>query len=268
VRLGDIATVRVAPYPTVIRHDATLRSLDVSAGVRGRDLDAVLGDVKSRIETVQMPLEYHTEVLSDLAEQQSQDLQTAGLAIAVAIGILLLLQAALGSWRLAVLAFLTLPLAGAGGVVAASFVGGVMTLGALIGLFAVVAIAVRNGVVLLSSYQRLASGPGVAPDAESILRVTRDRVGAILLTAGGTTAVFLPLVLFGSMAGLEVLFQLAAVVLGGLVTSTLLTVFVLPALYLRLWSAAHPDRPSVEPATAVTSGRSAGSTDPGRGPFR
>lgn len=255
VRLGEVASVRVAPYPTVIRHDATLRSLDVTAGVRGRDLDAVLGDVKSRVQTVNMPLEYHAEVLGDLAQQQTQNLQTAGLAIAAAIGILLLLQAALSSWRLAALVLLTLPLAAAGGVVAAFFVGGVMTLGALIGLFAVVAIAARNSVVLIGSYQRLQSVDGLKPDPESVLRVTRERVGAILLTAGATAAAFLPLVLFGRMAGTEVLHPLATVVLGGLVTSTLLTVFVVPALYLRLSPAAHPDQPSVEPARASRGAR-------------
>jgi Cu/Ag efflux pump CusA len=120
------------------------------------------------------------------------------------------------------------------------------------------AIAARNSVVLLSSYQRLALTQGVAPDAEAVVRATRDRVGAILLTAGATTALFLPFLLFGSMAGLEVLYPLAAVVLGGLVTSTLLTVFVLPALYLRLSSAGQLDRPSVEPTKAS---RAAGRLD-------
>jgi Cu/Ag efflux pump CusA len=133
--------------------------------------------------------------------------------------------------------------------------GGVMTLGALIGLFAVVAIAVRNSVVLLSGYQRLASSQGLPADAESVLRVTRERVGAIVLTAGATAAVFLPPLVLGGVAGLEVLHPMAAAVLGGLVTSTLLTVFVLPALYLRISPAAHHDRPGAEHARASRAAR-------------
>jgi CzcA family heavy metal efflux pump len=242
VRLGDVATVRVVPQPTAISHDATLRSVDVTAAVHGRDLGAVLSDVRDQVRTTRMPLEYHAEVLDGLAQQQSQTLQVAGLAIAVAIAIFLLLQAALRSWRLAGLLFLTLPLAGAGGVLTASLTGGVMTLGALVGFFTVLGIAARNSVVLFSDYQRLKPAEGVTPGREAVVRATRERLGPILLTAGATAAVVLPPVLFGGIPGGEVLRPLSAVVLGGLATSTLLVVFVLPALYLRLGAAAHGER--------------------------
>jgi Cu/Ag efflux pump CusA len=238
VRLGDVATVRVVPQPTSIKHDATLRSVDVTATVRGRDLGSVLGDVREQVRTTPMPLEYHAEVLDNLSQQQTQVLQVAALAIAVAIVAFLLLQAALGSWRLAGMVFLTLPLAGAGGVLAAPLAGGLTTLGALIGFFTVLGIAVRNGVVLAGAYRRL---EGVPPDPEAVLRVTRERAGSILLTAFATAAVMLPPVLFGGVPGADVLHPLAAVVLGGLVTSTLLALFVLPALYLR-FAPARPER--------------------------
>ena len=246
VHLGDVAEVRVVPYPTVIRHDATLRSLDVTAGVRGRDLDAVLSDVRNRVRSVQMPLEYHAEVVSGLADQQTRNLQTAGLAIGVSIGILLLLQAALASWRLAVVVLLTLPLAGAGGVLAAFFVGGVMSVGALIGFLAVLAMSVRNTVVLVSCYQRLQSTGGFAADPDSVIATTRERAGPILLAAAATAAVFLPLVVIGPAPGTELLHPLAVVVLGGLVTSTLLTLLVVPALYLRLSPAPSGESAGVE----------------------
>jgi Cu/Ag efflux pump CusA len=232
VRLGDVATVKVVSQPTAITHDATLRSVDVTAGVRGRDLGAVLDDVRAQVRGTPMPLEYHAEVLDNLSRQQVQTLQVAGLGAAVAVLIFLLLQAALGSWRLTGLVFLTLPLAGAGGVVAASIDGGLMTLGALIGFFTVLGIAARNGVVLVSEYQR-AAGP------DAVVRATRDRVGSIVLTAAATAVMVLPPVLLGGIPGAEVLHPLAAVVLGGLVTSTLLAVFVLPALYLRFAPAAR-----------------------------
>lgn len=233
VRLGDVASVRIVPQPTAISHDATLRSVDVTADVSGRNVGAVLDDVRAQVGTVPMPLEYHAEVLDNLTQEEDRTLQVAGLGIVVAALALLLLQAALGSWRLAALVFLTLPLAGAGGVLAATADGGVLSLGALLGFFAVLGIAARNGVVLVSTYQRLA-----APGPESVAEATRERAGPILLTAAGTAALMLPPVLFGGIPGSEVLHPLAAVVLGGLVTATLLAVFVLPALYLRFAPAA------------------------------
>ena len=243
VRLGDVAAVRVAPFPTVIRHEATYRSIEVTADVSGRDLGAVLTDVKSRVGAMPMPLEYHAEVLSSAAQQQNQDLRTVGIAIAVAIGAFLLLQAAFRSWRLAAMVHLTVTLAGVGGVLATFVVGGNLSLGVLIGLLTVLGLATRNATMLISYYQRLEASEGVALRPELVVRATRHSVGPVLLSACAAAVTVLPLVLFGNVAGGEVLYPLAAVVVGGLVTSTLLTVFVVPALYLRF---APPvlDRPS------------------------
>jgi Cu/Ag efflux pump CusA len=252
VRLGDVATVRIVPYPTAIRHDASSRYVDVTAQVSGRDLDQVVADVSNRVRTVPMPLEYHAEVLGDLAQQQTQDRRTIALAIAVAAGILLLLQAAFGSWRRAALVLLTLPLALTGGVLTAALAGAVMSVGALAGLFAVLAIAARNAVVLVRGCQRLEDAGGVAPDAELVVRATRERLGPVLLTAAAVAMAMLPLVVLGSTAGTEVLQPLAAVVLGGLVTSTLLTLYILPALYLRWFRDGHPEpaEPGRHPSNA------------------
>jgi Cu/Ag efflux pump CusA len=238
VRLGDIADVRVISYPTVIRHDATQRSLDVTAEVRGRDLGSVLQDVRDRVRGVPMPLEYHTEVISSAAQMQEQNLQTGGLTLAVIIGIFLLLQVALGSWRLAALALVSLPLSAAGGVLVAFLVGGIATLGVLLGLCAVLVISVRNTVVLINAYQAITSAGGARPDPDSVMRVTRERAGAILLTAVATIAVLMPVVVLGPTAGAEVLQPLAVVAVGGVITSVLLTLFVIPTLYLRLAASA------------------------------
>jgi Cu/Ag efflux pump CusA len=185
-----------------------------------------------------MPLEYHAEVLDNLTQQRSQTLQVAALAFGAAIVAFLLLQAAVLSWRLAALAFLTLPLAAAGSAVAAWLDGGLVTVGALVGLFAVLGIAARNGVVLIGAYRAL--GEAVR-DPSAVLRVTRERAGPIVVTAFATAAVMVPPVLFAGVPGADVLHPLAAVVLGGLVTSTLLALLVLPALVLR-FAPAHPER--------------------------
>jgi Cu/Ag efflux pump CusA len=262
VRLGDIATVRVISTPTVIRHDATLRSVDVTAGVSGRDVSEVLSDIRGRVQSVPMPLEYHAEVLGDAAQRQTENLQITGLALAVAIGVFLLVQAALSSWRLAALVFLTLPLSGAGAVLAGSLVGGIMTLGAVLGLFTVLALAVRNNLALVSSYRRLGSSEGNALSLESILDVTREGASRVLLSAGAVAVVLLPLLFFGGMPGTDVLYPMAAEVIGGLISSTLLTLLVLPALYVRFSGAVEGARVGPETVTSAQRHRLAGANDP------
>jgi CzcA family heavy metal efflux pump len=251
VRLRDVADVRIRPYPTVITHDDVSRSIDVAADVNGRALSSVLGDVKGRVQALAFPFEYHAEVFGDLATQQGSVRRTLAFVLAAAIGIFLLLQAASRSWRTGALLFCTLPLAGVGGVLAAYLAGGVMSLGAVVGLLAVLGIAVRGNLLLVRGYQRLGE-QGVRPSAELVLRGTRERVAPTVLTALATAAALVPFVLLGSVAGTEVLHPLAVVVLGGLVTSTLLTLLVLPALYLRLAPASpEPTEPtaSYQPAT-------------------
>ncbi|MFF0557633.1 efflux RND transporter permease subunit [Streptomyces sp. NPDC004266] len=236
VRLGDVATVRVTPYPTVIEHYATSRSLDVVADVSGRDLNTVLDDVRNRVQAMPMPYEYHAEVQSDVAHQQSQDLHIAGLVVAALLGAFLLLQAAFGSWRAATLVLLALPLAGVGGVLTAFAVGGVTSVGALGGFLLVLGIAVRNLVLLVRGYQETEARPDGTVDPQRIVDATRDRVGPVLLTALATAVAVLPAVVLGTIEGMEVLHPLAVVVLGGLVTSTLVTLFIVPALYIRFHS--------------------------------
>ncbi len=261
VRLGDVAAVRVTPFRTVIEHDATSRSVDVSADIRGRDLGSVLDDVESRIQALPMPYEYHAEVLSDVAHQQSQDLRIAGVALAALLGAYLLLQAAFSSWRLAALVMLALPPALAGGVLTAFGIGGVMSAGALAGFLLVLGMAVHNLVLLIRGYQAIEQRGDESAEPGLVLAATRDRVGPVLLTALATAAaVVVPAVSAGA-AGMEVLHPMAVVVLGALLTSTLVTLFVVPALFIRFfplsgglrWRRANPP-PVSDPTGATTPG--------------
>jgi CzcA family heavy metal efflux pump len=240
VRLGDVASVKMMPYPTQLKHDASSRYAEVDAAVGGRDVDSVLRDVRSRVAAMPMPLEYHAEVLSDLAQQQGQDRTMLGLAIGAAVVIFLLLQAAFGSWRLAGVAFGLLPLSLVGGVVGNLLAGGALSLAALLGLFVVLGLTVRHTVVLISGYRHLEGIEGIAHRGELVLRATRDRVGPILLTSVATAAVFLPVLVAGSRPGTEVLHPMAAVVLGGLVSSILVTLVLVPCLYLRISPSVTP----------------------------
>jgi CzcA family heavy metal efflux pump len=237
VRLGEVADVRIAPNPAVIRREGVSRYVDVAANVDGRSLGSAMRDVEGALATVDFPLEFHPEV-------RAADRQPVGrliaIGVAAAIGILLLLQAAFGSWRIAALTFSTLPVAVAGGVLAAVAAGGTLSFGSVIGLLAVFGLAARNAVLLIDHYRHLEQHEGEAFGTELVLRGARERVSGTLATAVAAALVLLPIVIAGPIPGYEIVQPLAVVVLGGLVSSTLLTLFVIPALYLRL--ASSPER--------------------------
>ena len=137
MRLGDVADVRIVPNLNVIEREAVSRRLDVEASVLDGDPVAVAAEVDRRLDEIQWPLEYHAEVLGNYAERQAARNRLLAFALAAAVGTFLLLQACFGSWRLATLAFLALPAALAGGVLAAALGGGTLLLGSLAGFLAV-----------------------------------------------------------------------------------------------------------------------------------
>jgi CzcA family heavy metal efflux pump len=233
VRLADVADIRIVPAPTIIKRDTVSRFIDVGVKVSGRDLGSVTADIQQRLQQVEFPLEFHTEVLGLAAERQAALQRVLAAAAVAVIGIFLLLQAAFGSWRLATIAAVTLPTALVGGVVAAFLDSGIFSLGSLFGFFAVLGIAVRNGIVLIKHYQHLENQEGEAFSAELVVRGARERLGPILMTAIVTALALVPIVLFGNIPGLELIYPMAVVILGGLVTSTIVNLFVTPGLYLR-----------------------------------
>ena len=245
VRLADVADVRVVPSPIIIRRDAVSRFIDVNADVRGRSLGAVIDDINRGLDGVDIPFEYHAEVLDISAEQQTANQRILIVALIVAIGILLLLQAGFRSWRLAALVLLTMPAALAGCAVAMFLGGGIVSLGSLFGLMMVLALSVRNGITLIHHSRRLEEHEGAVLDRELALRGAGERLGPILTTAITTAVFFLPLAVAGQRAGTEILQPMALVVLGGLVTASLLNLFILPAIYLRFGSSPAPEEPII-----------------------
>lgn len=233
VRLADVADVRIVPAPNVIKRENVSRRIDVGANVKGRDLGSVARDVEARLDRVEFPLGYHPEVLGEYAERQAVQKRMRGYAITAAIGVFLLLLAAFGDWRLATFSFVTLPSALVGGVLAAYASGGVISLGSMVGFFTILGIAARNGIMLINHYQHLERFEGEAFGPALILRGARERLSPILMTALATGLAVVPLVASGSIPGHEIEHPMAIVILGGLVTSTLLNLFIVPALYLR-----------------------------------
>jgi Cu/Ag efflux pump CusA len=232
VRLGDVAEVRVAPSVSTINHDGVFRYIDVGAGVVGRDANAVNGDIARALEGVEFPLEYHAEVLGDYAARQADQQKLLGFSVAALVGIFLLLQAAFGSWRLAGAVFLALPAALSGGLIAALAVDSAISLGALAGLLGVFLLTARNAVVLMNSYQQAERDEGESFRPTLVLSGAQERVAPVVITALATGLALLPLIGPAPILGSEIVRSAVVVILGGLVTATLVSLVVLPPLYL------------------------------------
>ena len=240
VPLGQVADVRIVPNEAVIRHESVESYVDVAAGVAGRDVGAVAADVEAALGQVQFPLEHHATVLGGFEEDAAARSRVIAVAVAALIAVFLLLQAAFASWRLALLAFLALPMALSGGAVAALIDGGEVTLGSVAGFVAVMGLAVRIVVVLIRHYQQLQREGGEF-GADLVVRGTRERLVPILTTVLASAAALIPFVVSGGSAGFEIVGPMAAVILGGLVTTALLSLVVVPAVYLRYGEIAELD---------------------------
>jgi CzcA family heavy metal efflux pump len=251
VLLSEVAAIRIAPTPINIKRDAVSRYIDVTANVAGRSYGAVVADIENSFEGIDPPLEYHVELLGDYAGQRASQQRTLLFAAVAAVGIILLLQAAFWSWHLALAAFITVLASLAGGVLIALLAGGEISLGSLFGFLAVLAIAVRSNIVLTKHLQHLEQEEGEEFSPELVVRGAAERLRPILMTAFAVGLAVLPLAVAGPMPGLEILHPMAVVLLGGLVTSTLLSLFVLPALYLRYGMKTEIiEMASPEPATS------------------
>jgi Cu/Ag efflux pump CusA len=231
VRLQDVADVRIAPTPTVIERDAVSRRIEIGLDVSGRDPGSVAGEINRRLAATPFPLEYHAEVVGDYKSGETLHRRMFGAGLAAAIGIFLLLQAAFQSWRLAGVAFLTLPVSLSGGVLAAFVAGDGMSLAAFAALLAVLAIAARGTIALIDRYRALERDGGT-PGVGLVVRGSSERLAATVVPAIVTAVALLPLIATGTIAGQEMAHPIAVIVLGGLVTSTLVVAFLVPAVYL------------------------------------
>jgi len=233
VRLADVADLAIVPTPNAIKREGASRRIDVTCNVTGRALGDVARDVEGRVAKIAWKQGYHPEVLGEWAERQAAQSRLGWLALASLIGILVLLLADFQSPRLVLLLALTLPFALIGGVMAAWLGGGVLSLGSLVGFVTVLGIAARNGILLVSHYRHLERDEGQLFNLALVLKGSEERLVPILMTAATAALALVPLVMKGNVPGNEIERPMALVILGGLVTSTLLNLFLLPALYAR-----------------------------------
>ena len=233
ILLSDVASVQVKPTPNVIQRDAHSRRIDIEANVTEGSLGTVVAAMEAGLKNVEMPSGFRTEILGEFQERQKATTTLLTLAIGALAVIYLLLQVAFGSWRLATLVILTLPIALVGGVFAAFLGGGVLSLGSIVGFLTVMGIAARNGILLINHCQHLEKYEGMKFGPELVMRGAAERLSPILMTTLATGLALVPLVVLGNIPGHEIEHPMALVILGGLVTSTLLNLFVVPSLYLR-----------------------------------
>jgi len=234
VRIGDLAKVRMVPTPNQILREDGSRRIDVGANVAaGKALGGVVAQVQDRLTKISFPAGYHPQLLGEFKEAQSAQQRLLLFAGVALLGILFLLVTAFNSWRLAILVLLTLPMALVGGVLAAYFTGGILSLGSLVGFFTVLGIAARNGILMINHFQHLEREEGEAFGRDLVLRGAMERLSPILMTSLAAALALVPLAVAGNLPGHEIEHPMAVVIIGGLITSTLLNLFVTPSLYLR-----------------------------------
>jgi cobalt-zinc-cadmium resistance protein CzcA len=229
VPLGQIASIQVVDSPASVSRENVRRRTSVEVNVRGRDLASFVGEAQERVRSeVKLPAGY---VLAWGGQFENLSAATGRLATAVplALGLIfVLLYMAFGELKPALLIYLNVPFAAVGGVFLLAARGMPFSISAAIGFIALFGIAVLNGVVLLATVKKLRA-QGLAP-AEAARQGAESRLRAVAMTATVAALGFLPMAL-SSSAGGEVQRPLATVVIGGLVSATFLTLFVLPTLY-------------------------------------
>ena len=230
IPLSEVATVALKPAPAQISRDDARRRVNIGVNVRGRDVQSLVQDIQGKLKGgLRLPDGYS---ITYGGQFENLNHAKARLAVAVPISLVLifmLLFLAFRSVKEALLIFTGIPLAAIGGVLALGIRGMPFSISAGVGFIALFGVAVLNGIVLVASLNELATA-GVRKVRERVLRATQERFRPVLLTAAVASLGFLPMALSGS-AGAEVQKPLATVVIGGLITATLLTLVVLPVLY-------------------------------------
>ncbi len=233
VPLEQVAEIVSVSGPSAVSRENVQRKIVVSANVAGRDLRGVVQDIQKEIdENITLPEGYRIEYGGQF-ESEAKATQTLMLTSIIAILIIfLLLFQEFKNFKLAGIILLNLPLALIGGVFSIYFTSGILSIPAIIGFITLFGIATRNGILLVSHYQHLQKR-GVSL-METITSGSADRLNPILMTALTAALALIPLALRGDLAGNEIQSPMAKVILGGLLTSTLLNIYIVPIVYSTL----------------------------------
>lgn len=234
VPLRALADIRRDRGPNTISRENVERKIVVMSNVAGRDLLSVVGDIQTNIAAnIDLPSGYYIEYGGQFESANEATARLSVLSVAVIVGVFLLLYMAFSSARDATLVMANLPFALIGGVAGVFAAGGVLSVASIIGFITLFGIATRNGVMMVSHIRHLTLSGEAATFEDAVRRGAMERLVPILMTALATALALVPLALRGGEPGSEIQAPMAVVILFGLVSSTLLNMIVLPALYLR-----------------------------------
>ncbi|MFN2440383.1 MAG: efflux RND transporter permease subunit, partial [Chitinophagaceae bacterium] len=234
IPLNQIATVDLENSINAINHENTQRRIVVSANVQGRDLGSTVEEMQDAVRSnMQLPQGYFIEWGGQFESQQTASKLIAILSLFSFAGIFLVLYSHFKSWKIALQIMLNIPLALIGSVVAVMLTGGVFSIATLVGFITLTGIASRNGIMMLSHYIHLVEHEGEKFGDKMIIRGSQERLVPVLMTALVAALALIPLTLDATAPGKEILYPVASVILGGLISSTLLDIIVTPVVFKR-----------------------------------
>lgn len=233
VQLKRVADVFLSDGRFLITHQGGLRMQTVTCGLSGRDPESFVAEAQRRVRALNLPPGVTYVFTGEHEAKQAAQQELLLLGSAAGVGIILLLWLAFGSARPLLMVLLNLPFALLGGVAAVYAMGGVLNVGSLVGFVTLFGITMRNGIMMVSHWQHLHEVEGVPWGLELVVRGARERLAPVLMTALVTGLGLLPIAAGSGEAGREIEGPMAIVILGGLVSSTALSLFVLPVAYRR-----------------------------------
>jgi CzcA family heavy metal efflux pump len=233
VALSELADLQESSGRYVVLHEGARRVQTVTCNVRGRSVDSFVQEARKRISSIKFPAGTYVSFAGTAAAQAQSLHELIVNSLLAGLGIILLLSVVMGTPRNLLLVLVNLPFALVGGVIAAGLTGGDLSLGSLVGFVTLFGITLRNSIMLISHYEHLVESESMTWGIETAMRGASERLAPILMTALVTGLGLLPLAIGSGDPGREVEGPMAIVILGGLLTSTLLNLLVLPTLALR-----------------------------------
>jgi Cu/Ag efflux pump CusA len=235
-KLEDVANIYKAAGPNTIQREQVRRRIAIQCNVRDRGLVDVVRDIRARLAPIEaeLPTGYNTQYSGQFESQQSASRMIAALFALSLIGMFLVLYTMFGSANLSLQVMIALPAAFIGSVAALYLTGQTLTVAAMVGFVSLCGIASRNGILLINHYLHLVQHEGEGLTRQMIIRAGRDRLAPVLMTALTSGIGLVPLALSAGQPGKEILYPVATVIIGGLLTSTLLEFLVRPALFWTL----------------------------------
>ena len=233
IKLEDVADVRESLGPNVINREQVRRRIVIQCNVSGRGLVDVVNDIKQKLEPIEraLPLGYVMEYGGQFESQQSASRMIAILFLVSLVGMLLVLYTLFKSFNLALQVMVALPMAFIGSVAALRLTEQTLTIAAMVGFVSLCGIATRNGILLINHYLHLVKHEGEGWTRAMIARAGQERLAPVLMTCLTTGIGLVPLAMAAGETGKEILYPVATVIIGGLITSTMLEFLVRPALF-------------------------------------